>query len=327
MDIATDLSYRIKQRKKYFCNSHAMIPWGFTQRLPYKGKWTLDESDRFCSRATTSHYENFPVIAGIAGRDARRTLAAVYCFARIADDFADEPAFEGVRLRLLDEWQLQLEECLRGVPARHPVFVSLSAAVERHNLDPGMLLRLLGAFRQDCTKERYESLEELLDYCSRSANPVGRIVLRVMRKDTPEAEVLSDKTCTSLQLINFWQDLSVDRVKNRLYIPRDVASRHGVELDSVARGSPPAGFRDLLDELAAVARSMMLEARRLPELVGFPGEFYLRAVQEGGLSILGVVEEMGTRILYGRPSLTFLDMAAIFARSAKETAGRRLGLY
>lgn len=272
---------------------------------------------------TVSHYENFPVVSGIFGKGARKTLAAVYCFARYADDFADEPCYEGVRLRLLDEWEKQLEDCIEARPLKNPVFIALSEAVARHDLDAGPFLDLLSAFRQDCTKNRYGTKDEVLDYCSRSANPVGRIVLRVMKKDSPRAVELSDKTCTALQLINFWQDLSVDRKRDRLYVPAEIAIKHGVSLDSLIRGNPGKKFVPLLRDLVAMTAEMMAGACELPEVVGFPGEFYMSAVQRGGMNILESVGKMGEEILHRRPSLGKFDMGIIFMKSVGEIAGRK----
>ena len=301
-----------------------MIPWKFNNPYPLKGTWSLEESERLCMRFAASHYENFPVVGGIAGKGARRTLAAVYCFARVADDFADEPCFGGIGLELLYEWKRQLELCLQGEKVQHPVFVALSAAIDRHALDAGPFFDLLSAFMQDCKKNRYATLGEVLDYCRRSASPVGRIVLRVMKKDSPRAVALSDDTCSALQLANFWQDLSVDRVRDRLYIPEEMASGYGVSPDRIMDGNPEHGFEPLMAELVFRTRELMLSAADLPDVVGFPGELYLRAVQMGGLGVLRSVEKIGRDILLRRPSLTTYDMAVIFARSAKETAASRI---
>lgn len=302
-----------------------MTPWAFSDTLPRTGRWTLEESERFCMNLTLSHYENFPVVAGIFGRGARKTLAAVYGFARYADDFADEPGYEGVRLELLDGWERQLAGCFRDETPRHPVFVALMAAIDRHALEAGPLFDLLSAFRQDCTKQRYESYDEVLDYCRRSADPVGRIVLRVMGRDEPPTLKLSDRTCTALQLINFWQDLSVDIERGRLYIPRDLAEKHDLTIEDIMEKRASGAFGGLLQELVDRTRDLMLEARSLPDAVGLPGELYLRAVQEGGLSVLDSVERMGASILHRRPALTGFDMGLIFVKSAGRAARSRLG--
>jgi squalene synthase HpnC len=298
-----------------------MIPWEFRDPIPLMGAWTLEESERFCMNVTLSHYENFPVVGGVLGRGARRSLAAVYGFARQADDFADEPAFEGVRLELLDAWERQLRSCARGEGQRHPVFIALAAAFERHGLEEAPFLDLLSAFRQDCTKQRYATFEELLDYCRRSANPVGRIVLRVMKRDNPRTVELSDGTCTALQLINFWQDLSVDIARGRLYVPEDIARWHGVSLEALLEGWEEGSFGALLDDLVGRTREMMREASALPEAVGLPGGLFLRAVQAGGLSMLEAVSRMGEGVLSRRPSLSGVDKGIIFVRSAGGVVG------
>lgn len=305
-----------------------MIPWSFTQNLPKAGAWSVEESERYCMRMAAAHYENFPVVTHVFDDGVRRSLGAVYAFARTADDFADEPQYEGVRLELLDVWREQLEECFAG-RALHPVFVALGSAVERHGIDPGPLRDLLSAFRQDCVKNRYETMDEVHDYCRRSANPVGRLVLRVMGQESPETIALSDRTCTALQLANFWQDLSVDIPRGRLYVPLDRAASWGLcESDLLARRGV-RGMSGLLRELVQSTRSLMLSARSLPLRVRLPGGFYLEAVQRGGLRILDAVERLQDEVLFQRPRLGKRDTASIFVRTSAATlslAPRRLAL-
>lgn len=291
-----------------------MIPWSFENPFPLSGMWTVEESFRYCFRMTVSHYENFPVIGAIAGRDRRRALSAVYCFARIADDFADLPCYEGMRLRLLDGWEEQLDACYSHNSfngSLHPVFVALRHAVSQFSIPREHLSALISAFRQDCLKTRYDTMEEVFDYCKRSANPVGRIVLRVLDKDSEELCRLSDKICTSLQLINFWQDISIDRVRDRIYIPVSFARKWGVSIDSVVRGKSSGRFRRLMEELTTIAENLMIEGSELAEKIGFPHSLYINGVVNGGLIVLKRTRQLGEQILFSRPLLGLMDVVAI----------------
>ncbi|MBW2261083.1 MAG: squalene synthase HpnC [Deltaproteobacteria bacterium] len=295
-----------------------MIPWSFTGDLPLAGVWSLEESERYCLRMASSHYENFPVVMRVFDEQVRRSLGAIYAFARTADDFADEQRFEGVRLELLDVWAKQLEECFAGRP-RHPVFIALAAAAERHGLEARPFRDLLSAFRQDCVKNRYGHMDELHDYCSRSANPVGRLVLRVMGQESRRAIELSDRTCTALQLANFWQDLSVDIPRGRLYVPLEAAARWGLTETDLRRRRRTGGWDGLVHELVGEARSLMQSARALPLAVNLTGAFYLEAVQRGGLRILDEVDRLGGKAAFRRPKLRKRDAASIFMRTSAAT--------
>ena len=168
----------------------------------------------YCERIARSHYENFPVASRLLPARMRPHIAAIYAFARIADDMADEgtrPAAE--RVADLDRWGSRLTDALRGGPPSDPhreVFVALRHSIEEHHLPPPLFHDLLSAFRQDVTVTRYATWEAVLDYCRRSANPVGRLVLRVAGYDREDLDSASDPVCTALQLTNFWQDLAID---------------------------------------------------------------------------------------------------------------------
>src|SRR5262245_54052885 len=187
---------------------------------------SLDEAFAHCEARVRSHYENFPV-GLLVPKAKRRYVHALYAFARAADDFADERAYEGVRREKLDQWEARLHAAYRG-EAEDPIFVALGETVRRLEIPKELLLDLLSAFRQDTVKSRYDTWDELLDYCRRSANPVGRLVLRVFDERAPALPPLSDDVCTALQLTNHWQDVAGDLKKDRVYIPRELLERHGV---------------------------------------------------------------------------------------------------
>ena len=179
---------------------------------------SLEEAFAICERRVKSHYENFPVGLFVP-REKRRYVYALYAFARAADDFADEPIYEGHRVEKLDEWERRLHGAFEG-QAEDPIFMALSETVRRLEIPERLLMDLLSAFRQDTEKSRYDTWDELLDYCRRSANPVGRLVLLVFGYRDLELASLSDSICTALQLANHWQDLGIDLSRGRIYAPR-----------------------------------------------------------------------------------------------------------
>ena len=218
---------------------------------------TLDEAFAHCEARARAHYENFPVGLFVP-KDRQRYVHALYAFMRAADDFADEPEYEGQRRERLSDWQARLEAACEG-RADDPVFVALGETVRRLEIPRELLLDLLSAFRQDVEKSRYESWDELLDYCRRSANPVGRLVLIVFGQRDPELWPLSDAVCTGLQLANHWQDLAVDLGKDRIYVPGELLRRHGLtEADLFARRADER-FQGLMQELVALDVRQALE--------------------------------------------------------------------
>src|SRR5215510_13029363 len=204
----------------------------------------LDEAFAVCERRVRSHYENFPVGLFVP-KPKRRYVHALYAFARAADDFADEKAYEGMRQEKLDQWEARLHAAYRG-EAEDPIFIALGETVRRLEIPKPLLLDLLSAFRQDTVKSRYDTWEELLDYCRRSADPVGRLVLLVFGyRDSPDLAPLSDSICTGLQLANHWQDVAVDLRKDRVYIPRELRERFGVGEWDLNAGRVTDGFGTL----------------------------------------------------------------------------------
>ena len=273
-----------------------------------------DEAFEYCARIAAAHYENFPVASLFLPAEKRAYIQAVYAFSRIADDFADEgeiPPEE--RLRRLDEWGGMLDRCYEG-SAEHPVFIALAETVERTGIPRKLLADLLSAFRQDVVTRRYLSTDLLLDYCSRSANPVGRIVLHLFGHRDETLGVLSDRICTGLQLANFWQDVGSDLARDRLYLPLDAMARHGyTEEDWRARRSD-ARFRALLAELVGMTRSLFREGAGLPARVERDIALELRLVWLGGMTILRAVERSGYQVYERRPALGFADKAGIILR-------------
>jgi squalene synthase HpnC len=276
----------------------------------------LEEARGICRGLAARHYENFPV-GRMVPRDVRPDIHAIYAFARVADDFADEPAYEGRRTELLDSWGAKLEACAAGAGPDEPVFVALADTIRRREVPVGLLWDLLGAFRQDAVKSRYENWDEVLDYCTRSANPVGRLVLWVTNHREEKLLPFSDALCTALQLANFWQDLSVDHARGRSYVPRADAAAEGVDLEALVRGEPQEGFAALLDALVGRTRELFEASSPLPRRLRGLLRWEIAATWHGGRLILERTAALGERALHVRPSITAVDKAVILARSLR----------
>jgi len=270
-----------------------------------------------CRKLALRHYENFPVGRYGVPADRREHIHAIYAFARVADDFADEPEYEGVRLERLDEWGAKLEACVRGDPVDDPVFVALADTMKRCDLPVRLLHDLLSAFRQDAAKQRYGSWDEVLDYCRRSANPVGRLVLWVTGHRDEGLLPYSDALCTGLQLANFWQDLSVDHARGRCYLPRADAVEEGVDVEALVRGESQEGFPALLDALVARTREFFDAAKPLPRRLRGLLRYEIAATWHGGRLILERSAALGARALKVRPSVTILDKVLILAKAVR----------
>jgi squalene synthase HpnC len=260
---------------------------------------TVDEAFAFCEARVRSHYENFPV-GFFVPRDKRRYVHALYAFARAADDFADERMYEGMRQEKLDQWEERLHAAYRG-EAEDPIFVALGETARRVSIPKELLLDLLSAFRQDTVKNRYETWEEVIDYCRRSANPVGRLVLLVFGYRDPELPLLSDAICTALQLANHWQDVAIDLQKGRIYVPRELMKRFGVGEWTLNAGTVDDGFRALMGELLVRTRALFAEGRPLCDKMGRDLRFEMRLTWLGGSRILDRIEALGYDVFRRRP--------------------------
>ncbi|HEY5637756.1 MAG TPA: squalene synthase HpnC [Burkholderiales bacterium] len=265
---------------------------------------------------SVGHYENFPVASVLLPAPQRVPVAAIYRFARAADDFADEgdlPAAE--RLALIEDYRARLGAIARGEVPADPGFAELARVVRVHRLPIGLLGDLLDAFSQDVVKTRYADFGEVLDYARRSANPVGRLLLHLFDATTPENLAHSDAICTGLQLANFWQDVAIDWDKDRVYLPLDEMARYGVTESQIAEQRCDANWRALLGFQVGRTRALLRAGaplgRRLPGRIGLE----IRATVQGGLRILDKLEAAGFDMFRRRPVLRWHDWPLVFAHA------------
>jgi phytoene synthase len=280
------------------------------------------------------HYENFPVASILLPPAMRPHVAAVYAFARTADDFADEgERAPEERLRLLNDWQRRLHHAARsnqrdvapseGEPEdTQALFLALGRTIREHGLPVELFDALLSAFRQDVLVHRYAGWSDLLDYCRRSANPVGRIVLRIAGYTDDRLDAWSDAICTALQLTNFWQDFALDWRRGRLYVPADVARAHGAVEITLDGGMTPE-WRDVLVEAAARTRASFVAGRPLCDAVSGRLRYELRVTWLGGMRILERLEADRFDVFARRPALGRLDAARIACRTVAWRPTRR----
>lgn len=286
----------------------------------------LSPADRaayaYCERLAREHYENFPVASRLLPAPMRPHIAAVYAFARRADDFADEPGMDDAeRLRLLDGWERRLRgDSSVDVPEQlgaEQIFRALANTIRRCRLPLAPLTDLLSAFRQDVTTTRYRTWADLLDYCRRSANPVGRLVLRIAGHDDSALDAQSDALCTALQLTNFWQDLAIDWRRGRLYVPLEDRDRSGARDADLAAGRITPEWESTLAALAGRTRALF-EAGR-PVCDGAQGRlrWELRLTWLGGSSILDRLEDVRFDVFRHRPALGVADAIPLLWRAAR----------
>jgi squalene synthase HpnC len=262
----------------------------------------LAEAYAYCTRLARSHYENFTIASWLMPREMRPHMHAIYAYARMADDFADEEH----DLAKLDAWENELDLCYAGKP-RHPVFVALAATVRRYDIPREPFADLLVAFRSDISFRGFDTLDDLLGYARYSANPVGRLVLYLFGYRDPERQHLSDLVCSGLQLANFWQDVAVDLAKNRIYLPRADLARFGITPGDLARREVTPGFVDLMRHEVEVARAMLREGAQLSQLVDRRLRRDILMFAGGGLAILRAIERAGYDVFRSRPKLNKLD--------------------
>ena len=276
---------------------------------------SLEQSRAYCERLARSHYENFSVASWFLPAHLRQHFFNVYAYCRISDDLGDEVGNPAASLLLLDQWQRELDACYAGSP-RHPVFVALAETVRKFEIPQHEFSDLLTAFRQDQTVTRYETFEDLLGYCRNSANPVGHLVLYLCGYRDADRQKLSDYTCTALQLANFWQDVSVDYAKGRIYLPLESLRRFGVSEDDLAENRNTPAFCEMMRFEVARAREWFERGLPLVRQVDKELAIDLELFTRGGQEILNAIEKQGYAVLGRRPSISKPRKLALVARAA-----------
>lgn len=272
------------------------------------GRRELREAYAACRKLAASHYENFPVASRLLPAHLRPHVAAIYAFARTADDFADEPGREtDERLRLLAEWRRRLHDRQE----RSNEFLALHDTIDRFDLPVQLLDDLLDAFTQDVTKTRYSTWAEVLDYCRRSANPVGRLVLILSGFRDEGLARASDAVCTALQLTNFWQDLAIDWSRGRLYVPADTWRSHRADPAALGSQRVTPQWAAALHECAGKTRALFGDGRPVCDGVRGRLRYELRATWLGGTRILDRLERSGFDVFNRRPALGTADAIVI----------------
>ena len=286
---------------------------------------SLAQAYAACASLARTHYENFPVASRVLPRRMRPHVAAVYAFARVADDFADEgDRSPDERHRLLDQWLARLHASVAGSgsprqdrhgprPTEHEaLFLALGHTIRDCKLPVSLFEDLLSAFRQDITTHRYATWDELLDYCRRSANPVGRLVLRIAGYEDPALDRASDRLCSALQLTNFWQDLERDFRRGRLYVPTADQEACAASLADLAARRLTPEWRCALARVSSRTRALFVGGRGVCDGVHGRLRFELRLTWLGGMRILSRVEDAGYDVFDARPALGVADGLSIF---------------
>jgi squalene synthase HpnC len=275
----------------------------------------LDEAQQYCAHLARTHYENFSVATWFLPKRLRQHFFNIYAYCRISDDLGDEVGDTAASLALLDEWQRELDLCYEGAP-KHPVFVALSETVRQFDIPKHEFSDLLTAFRQDQTVTRFETFNDVLGYCHYSANPVGHLVLYLCGYRDAERQQFSDYTCTALQLANFWQDISVDYAKARIYLPLEDLRRFGVTEDEIAQQQNTPAFCEMMKFQVERARDWFRQGLPLIANVDRDLAIDLDLFSRGGLEILNAIEQQGYAVLGNRPAISKSRKLGLVARAA-----------
>jgi squalene synthase HpnC len=275
----------------------------------------------YCQNLAKSHYENFPVASILLPKRLRRPISVIYAFARTADDFADEgDTPQHIRLQQLNEYSEHIAQISQQTyHGDHPIFIALADVIQHHNLPISLFEALLSAFKQDVVKSRYANFDEVLDYCTRSADPVGRLLLHLNGNPSDQQLQQSDAVCTALQLINFYQDIVQDYTESdRIYIPQNELA----QADIVAADLIQADTQ----KIAALIRSLYQRAQKLIKIgaplgASLPGRmgWEVRAMTLGGITTLHQLNQQSDQELLTRPRLTKLTLISIMLRSSNST--------
>ncbi len=282
-------------------------------------KYTVPAAEEYTRWLATHHYENFHVVSFLLPKRLHQDFYNVYAFCRWADDLGDEIGDPAESLRLLAWWRQELEAMYQG-QVRHPVFVALEGTAKKYNLPTQLFSDLISAFEQDQRITRYQNWDEVFDYCRCSANPVGRLVLRLCGYDDAERDRLSDATCTALQLANFWQDVTVDFEKDRVYLPLHLFAKHGYTIEDLAAHRFNPAFQAVMREAVDEARKLFLEGLPLVKTVNRRLALDLELFSRGGMRVLEKIEHVNYNVLAARPSVSKTDRISLVAHALLRAA-------
>jgi hydroxysqualene synthase len=277
--------------------------------------WSSEEGFRYCEQIAKSHYENFPVASWFVPKELRKYIWAIYAFARIADDYADEPGYTlAERIDNLSQWGRFLEESYHGNPT-HRVFAALAETAERFQIPIELFQNLLTAFHSDVTVKRYETYDEVLKYCSNSANPIGRLVLLLFNYRSETMMELSDSICTALQLTNFWQDISVDLLKDRVYLPLEDLEEFSYSEQDLLDHKFNNRFRELMAFQVQRTAELFVDGKPLLSKVSKDLSLELKLTWNSGMRILQKIHNREYDVFRRRPTLSITDKLGLLFRS------------
>ena len=283
------------------------------------GTYTKSAAGDYTRWLATHHYENFHVVTFLLPKRLHQDFYNVYAFCRWADDLGDEMGDTAESLRLLAWWREELDAMYAG-RVQHPVFVALEGTAKKYDLPRQLFSDLISAFEQDQRVTRYQNWDELFGYCRCSANPVGRLVLRLCGYADEERDRLSDATCTALQLANFWQDVTVDYAKDRVYLPLDLLARHGYSVEDIAARCFNAAFQAVMREAVDMARRLFEQGLPLVKMVDRRLAFDLDLFSRGGLRILDKIEQQDYDVLARRPAVSKADRVGLLVQALARAA-------
>jgi squalene synthase HpnC len=291
------------------------LPW----LHPPEGPWSEHRAYEYCEEFARAHHESFPVASHFVPSEIRPHLIALYAFARAADDFADEPEYDGRREEALDAWHDELHRCFHG-EATHPVFVALQDTIEKRSLPLPPFEDLLAAFRMDMQVRRYSTFTTLRAYTARSAEPVGRLLLALFGYRDAELVRFSDEISTALQLTNFWQDVAADAARDHIYLPAEDLHFFGVSEAELKALKPTRAIREMLRYQVARTRALFERGRPLLNRLDSDLKFELALIWLIGMAILDKIEDADFDVFTKRPSIGTRDKAKILATAAKRWA-------
>ena len=283
---------------------------------------TVTEAEQYTRNLATTHYENFHVVSFLLPKHLHQDFYNVYAYCRSADDLADEIPDTEESLRQLNNWGRELDRMYAG-EAEHPVFVALKGTVAKYGIPKQPFSDPIRAFIQDRHISRYQTWDEVLNYCVYSANPVGRLVLYLCGYSDPERQALSDNTCTALQLANFWQDIAVDQQKDRVYLPLDLLAKHNYTVEELFAHKFDYRFVGIMREAVDRARDLFIAGLPLNRMVNKRLAVDLELFSRGGMCVLDKIEQQNYDVLSRRPKISKVERVSLLIGTLARVAFAR----